>query len=299
MLLISHFYNEEYLLPFWLEHHKKIFTYGVLVNNFSDDNSIKLIKNITPDWKIINGPTEYFNSTIMEEFIMEIEVSYNMPKIVLNTTEFLIINNKVKFNNYLKQEKFATFIDTVMMVDTEPKNTDIKNLLKEKDSGIWHKELNIYKLNKKFKFDKNSRSRLLHNYPNGQYLPGRHITLIKNTTKLSPKIAHINWYNFSPWNDKYIERKLNVKNKISEHDKEKNHGHQHFKTKIELENTYNYLKPKARQIKLYGVKNYSKKFLIYLLNFAYSITLENPFFWKIVKYFFPLKLVKNIYKKLN
>ena len=28
--IIAHFFNEEYLLPWWLNHHKKIFDYGIL-----------------------------------------------------------------------------------------------------------------------------------------------------------------------------------------------------------------------------------------------------------------------------
>jgi len=38
MILFSHIYNEEYLLPFWLKHHKKIFDHGVIIDNFSTDN---------------------------------------------------------------------------------------------------------------------------------------------------------------------------------------------------------------------------------------------------------------------
>ena len=32
--LFSHIYNEEYLLPFWLNHHKNIFDHGVIIDNF-------------------------------------------------------------------------------------------------------------------------------------------------------------------------------------------------------------------------------------------------------------------------
>lgn len=30
--VLMHIYNEEYLLPFWLNHHKNIFDHGVIVN---------------------------------------------------------------------------------------------------------------------------------------------------------------------------------------------------------------------------------------------------------------------------
>ncbi len=51
--IISHFYNEEYLLPWWLEHHKKYFNHGIMINYASTDNSVSIIKQICPDWTAI------------------------------------------------------------------------------------------------------------------------------------------------------------------------------------------------------------------------------------------------------
>ena len=31
-VLISHFFNEEYMLPWWLKHHREIFDHGVLMH---------------------------------------------------------------------------------------------------------------------------------------------------------------------------------------------------------------------------------------------------------------------------
>jgi hypothetical protein len=41
--VIIHIYNEEYLLPFWLNHHKNIFNHGIII-----DNSINICKEICP-----------------------------------------------------------------------------------------------------------------------------------------------------------------------------------------------------------------------------------------------------------
>jgi hypothetical protein len=30
--VISHIFNEEYLLPFWLEHHRTIFDHGIIID---------------------------------------------------------------------------------------------------------------------------------------------------------------------------------------------------------------------------------------------------------------------------
>ena len=46
LTIISHFYNEEYLLPFWLNHHKKYFTNAIMIDYDSTDNSVDIIKKI-------------------------------------------------------------------------------------------------------------------------------------------------------------------------------------------------------------------------------------------------------------
>ena len=39
------FYNEEYLLPWWLAHHTKLFDHGILINKGSTDRSVEICKN--------------------------------------------------------------------------------------------------------------------------------------------------------------------------------------------------------------------------------------------------------------
>ena len=53
LTVISHIYNEEYLLPFWLQYHSKIFNDGIIIDYYSTDNSINIINKICPNWKII------------------------------------------------------------------------------------------------------------------------------------------------------------------------------------------------------------------------------------------------------
>jgi hypothetical protein len=49
--LLSHFYNEEYLLPFWIEHHKKQFDYAILIDVKLDRDGSKIIYNRGDDCK--------------------------------------------------------------------------------------------------------------------------------------------------------------------------------------------------------------------------------------------------------
>ena len=45
------FYNEEYLLPWWLMHHTKIFDHGILINRGSTDRSVEICKLLAPTGK--------------------------------------------------------------------------------------------------------------------------------------------------------------------------------------------------------------------------------------------------------
>ena len=51
--VVTHFFNEEYLLPWWLEHHKKYFDHGVMIDYNSTDSSVEIIKKICPTWTIV------------------------------------------------------------------------------------------------------------------------------------------------------------------------------------------------------------------------------------------------------
>jgi hypothetical protein len=60
--VLTHFYNEEYLLPIWLEHHKKIFDFGILIDYNSTDRSVEICKNICPHWQVFSSMNEYFEA---------------------------------------------------------------------------------------------------------------------------------------------------------------------------------------------------------------------------------------------
>jgi hypothetical protein len=64
LTIISHFYNEEYLLPWWLEHHKKIAPFGVMIDYHSTDRSVEIIKSICPHWEIRTTRNESFDAAL-------------------------------------------------------------------------------------------------------------------------------------------------------------------------------------------------------------------------------------------
>ena len=58
--VLTHFYNEEYLLPWWLDHHKKYFDHGILIDYASTDKSVEIIKEICPTWTEVKSKNEFF-----------------------------------------------------------------------------------------------------------------------------------------------------------------------------------------------------------------------------------------------
>ena len=92
-LLITHFYNEEFLLPYWIMHHAPMFDEVVLINYDSTDKSLEIIKNLAPShWKVITSRNRYFSATAVDVEVRDIEKTYpnEMFKIALTVTEFLV-----------------------------------------------------------------------------------------------------------------------------------------------------------------------------------------------------------------
>ena len=52
LTVISHIFNEEYLLPFWLENHKNMFDHGIIIDYCSTDSSVEIIKKYCPTWEL-------------------------------------------------------------------------------------------------------------------------------------------------------------------------------------------------------------------------------------------------------
>ena len=95
--LISHFYNEEYLLPWWLMHHTKLFDHGILINRSSTDRSVEICQQYAPHWEIRNSKVLEFDAIQVDHEVMDIEKEVTGWKMTLNTTEFLCCRDKIDF----------------------------------------------------------------------------------------------------------------------------------------------------------------------------------------------------------
>lgn len=208
--VITHFYNEEYLLPWWLNHHKKYFDFGILIDYGSTDRSVEICKQICPHWQVLPSGNQYFDAAQCDYEVMFYERQITGWRTVLTTTEFLVGN----LDNLCveSQQPIQWLIPEVSFVCWEPdKQLDSNKELWEQISfGIPY---TVPALSR--------RPRSLHNFNDLSYNIGRHYD--KHNTE-SAVIFH---YANAIYGQGMLNRRLQIQHKISENDKKQNLGWNH------------------------------------------------------------------------
>jgi hypothetical protein len=223
--LISHFYNEEYMLPWFLSHHKQIFDHGVMIDYHSTDRSIEIIRKICPTWDIVPSRNLDFQADNIDTEVMEIEREIDGWKIALNVTEQMIGDYSI-----LDDEPKQWLIPTVFMVDTDRDNPVSQDLplYEQKHWGFSFRDSQRDFLER--------RSRSIHNVPvyypphNTQECmgPGRHYHTY-NTDQLA-----IFYYGWCPFDEGGIARKLQIQTQIPLIDRQRGWGFHHITNKETL-----------------------------------------------------------------
>lgn len=223
--IISHFYNEEYLLPRWLSHHKKIFDHGILIDYNSTDNSVNLCKSICPNWLVVKSRNNDFDVSNVDMEVMFYESQISGWKICLNTTEFLLgnIDKNILQSSNIKQ----ILIPQISFFDWNPDgelDTNIP-LWYQKKYGIDYKTYFVFR-----------KSRSLHN-KTVRYSLGRHFNSYTSEQLL---IFHYANCISSP---EMLNRRLQIQSRIPYKDKLLNLGFQHYNrdgTDLNKQNLYDY-----------------------------------------------------------
>lgn len=227
--LISHFYNEEYLLPWWLNHHKKIFDKAVLIDYNSTDRSVEIIKEICPHWEVVKSRNEFFGARVIDSEVEDIEKNINGWKMCLNTTEFLLGDLSI-----LESGPDIHTMPCVVMVDNEPNLTPDQNiaLIDQKMYGIHFNE-GAFPIR---------RGRAIHRKPDLNYPLGRHFESF-TTDKLL-----VMWYGWSPLTDLMMKRKMQIQNRMPESDKRNGLGTGHLLDQDKSNYYYNYYMSMSRDL---------------------------------------------------
>lgn len=235
--IISHIFNEEYMLPFWLEYHASIFDNGIIIDYYSTDNSIKIINKICPHWKVIKtvnlnaDGSPNFKAELIDKEVNEIEKTIESGyKICLNTTEFFMIPeiNKGKLSESFLPSKYyflKTYMGMNSKLDFYPEN--ITDFFKSIDRINY--ENNIMR-----------SYRILHSDLYINYGAGRHTCDVNDATnKIIRDDIFILWIGFYPFNKETLKRKLQIQNNIPLYDKEHGLGSQHITNYDSLCNEFN------------------------------------------------------------
>lgn len=234
--VITHFYNEEYLLPWWLTHHKQMFDHGILIDYASTDRSCDIIKEICPHWQIIQSQNKEFGSLEVDDEIYEIEKSIEGWRIALTITEFLTGNMKVLEN----KQSDDLYIESILLID-EPSNFFIepdpnKSLLQQRTFGVYPPVVEINFLNKGLRrFSKFAKP-----HRRGG---GRHYF----DEPVDPDFL-ISCCLFSPYTDAFVKRKMQIQTRIPQRDKDLSFGWHHLVTREMLDERLMTLLPYARDI---------------------------------------------------
>jgi hypothetical protein len=123
IILLSSFYNEEFLLPYWIKHHSKLFDNAILIDYNSTDSSLDIIKELSPStWIVLTTNTSQFSSRDSDAEFMNIESRYpDKWKIVLTIGEFLVIT-KDKLYNMINKDVNVIRFPSFQMIDINDKD---------------------------------------------------------------------------------------------------------------------------------------------------------------------------------
>lgn len=208
--VVCHFYNEARLLPWWLEHHKRIFDHGIMIDYNSTDQSYNIIRDICPSWEIRPTKNKFFDAIAVDKEVMEIEKELSGWRIALNVTEFLYGNTDRLVDI---KENTQYLIGNYVFVDME--NID-------QGQTILDPRYPLYK-QRYWGFDEfenrgsptggmmGRMNRSIHNYP-VVYSGGRHFGNGAPQSFGDLAIFYYGWYDLSPQG---LIRKTQIQDKIA------------------------------------------------------------------------------------
>ena len=240
--LLTHIFNEEYLLPFWLNHHKNMFDNLIVIDYNSTDNSLEICKNIWPECTIIKTRNKYFEAIEVDREVMDIENSIEGIKIVLNTTEFVVCETSLIdiFTDNTTPISYAINCVSPYSINSYNINNNdelFKNLLNY--DVVYH-------------YDRYTRQ--MHNFDNGRYTLGRHGTY---NNFIPTNKAHIIWLGYFPINDNLLKRKLQIQQNIPQSDKDAQIGFQHLFDKDKILSINNEKSTSGLQLKFFNLPLYN------------------------------------------
>ena len=257
-ILLTHMFNEEFLLPHWIAHHAPLFDMAVLVDYNSTDSSLQIIRELAPStWRVVQSRHPQFLCKEADLELMAIERMYPDDwKIVLTVAEFLLVDDLRSYVvSHFENMSVPAVIrfPSYLMVDgggdgasRSPLRPDVPLVCQRSQYFINHTQPRHW-------FGVTMYSRFIHRGlpSNIVYGSGRHY-LMYDGSVLTDEVARelaaagvLQWriasdgafiakYKWAPWPES-LSRTLQIFPKISEIDRQVGTPHT-FRTAEELEN---------------------------------------------------------------
>ncbi|MCG6872993.1 MAG: glycosyltransferase family 2 protein [Gammaproteobacteria bacterium] len=200
LTVISHFWNNRWILEHWLRHHRRLFDHGILIDHGASDGSAELIRDLAPGWEI--RPTwlcrEHYLSAQADQEVMSVERELEGWKMVLNVTEFLVIADLHAYVAALPDWVKGVTTNGVVLVDRPEQVGQVVTRIPfflERTYGYFEYELG--KRPSDYGFPAVWRSRLLHRHHHGDYEVGRHVSAAPHVFDPALYLAWAGWAPFA------------------------------------------------------------------------------------------------------
>lgn len=254
-VVISHFFNEEYLLPWWLQHHVPMFDYGIMINHGSTDRSTEIVNELAPHWRLVNSRLTEFDAALTDLEVSNYEA--DLPpswKIVLNVTEFLMPAKPLDLIELELTNRGlgGCACSGMIVVDEAPLKAPVPDrpLVLQKhfgieDNGVSDQSEQSREKRLEMGLDRHIlRNRFYHSHSIGMYGPGRHNSTNPDYHFRNPDMS-VFYYAFAPWNDAGITRKTQIKKRIKPADLARGWGTHHTFAADEWQTHFDRIKTNA------------------------------------------------------
>jgi hypothetical protein len=250
--VICHFFNEAYLLPWWLKHHLSLFDHGVMIDHGSTDASADIVREMAPHWRLVRSRLRHFDAYLTDFEVMGYEQELPGWKIVANVTEFVMptVPLEIIERELTRIGRLGCAASGMVVVDHQPESQPTKSLSlpAQKHWGVDdnaepEKEVRVALGLSSMP----CRNRFFHQGEVGMYLPGRHRSFHPDSTFrfLDLMVFH---FGYAPWNEDVVRRKIQIADKLPPGDLQRGWGWQHLKKTDELQRDYDLIRASATDL---------------------------------------------------
>jgi hypothetical protein len=250
--VICHFFNESYLLPWWLKHHLALFDYGIMIDHGSTDASPDIVHEMAPNWRLVRSRLRHFDAYLTDFEVMGYEQDLPGWKMVLNVTEFAMPS--VPMENIEREltriGRVGCSASGMLMVDHQPEVAPHLSLSlpAQKHWGVDdNAELQIPQRLVLGLPPSPYRNRFFHRAEVGMYHPGRHSSFHPDSSFRLLELM-VFYFGYAPWNDNVVRRKLQIADKLNPKDVRRGWGLQHMKKAEELQRDYALIRASATDL---------------------------------------------------